>query len=77
MSAVRTFDLVVALTNGGPSQSTEVPAKFIMDSLFARQDLGLAIAAATVMLVTVMASPFPFSMPATSGRTAVRGPYDD
>ncbi|UXN75576.1 sugar ABC transporter permease [Devosia sp. A8/3-2] len=38
MGAVRTFDLVVALTNGGPGQSTEVPAKFIMDSLFARRD---------------------------------------
>ena len=59
MGAVRTFDLVVALTNGGPGQSTEVPAKFIMDSLFARQDLGLATAAATVMLVTVMAVTIP------------------
>lgn len=59
MGAVRTFDLVVALTNGGPGQSTEVPAKFIMDSLFARQDLGLATAGATVMLVTVMAIAVP------------------
>ena len=59
MGAVRTFDLVVALTNGGPGQSTEVPAKFIMDSLFARQDLGLATAGATVMLVTVMAVAVP------------------
>lgn len=59
MGAVRTFDLVVALTNGGPGQATEVPAKFIMDSLFARQDLGLATAGATVMLVTVMAVAVP------------------
>lgn len=59
MGAVRTFDLVVALTNGGPGQSTEVPAKFILDSLFARQDLGLATAGATVMLVTVMAVAVP------------------
>jgi glucose/mannose transport system permease protein len=59
MGAVRTFDLVVALTNGGPGQSTEVPAKFIMDSLFARPDLGLATAGATVMLFTVMAVTIP------------------
>jgi glucose/mannose transport system permease protein len=59
MGAVRTFDLVVALTNGGPGQSTEVPAKFIMDNLFGRQDLGLATAGATVMLVTVMAVAVP------------------
>lgn len=59
MGAVRTFDLVVALTNGGPGQATEVPAKFIMDNLFGRQDLGLATAGATVMLVTVMAVAVP------------------
>lgn len=59
MGAVRTFDLVVALTNGGPGQATEVPAKFIMDNLFARQDLGLATAAASVMLVTVLAVAVP------------------
>jgi len=59
MGAVRTFDLVIALTNGGPGQATEVPAKFIMDNLFGRQDLGLATAGATVMLVTVMAVAVP------------------
>lgn len=60
MNVVRTFDLVVALTNGGPGTATEVPAKFVMDNLFGRQDLGLATAGATVMLVTIAAVVAPF-----------------
>jgi len=42
MGVVKTYDLVVALTGGGPGSATEVPAKFIMDNLFERQNLGLA-----------------------------------
>ena len=52
---VKAYDLVVALTNGGPGIATELPAKFIMDNLFTRQNIGLATAAATVMLITVAA----------------------
>ena len=55
MGVIRTYDLVVAMTNGGPGTSTAVPAKFIVDNLFGRQSLGLATAGATVMLVTVLA----------------------
>ena len=33
----------------------EVPAKFVMDHLFERANVGLATACATVMLVTVIA----------------------
>jgi glucose/mannose transport system permease protein len=52
---VRVYDLVVALTNGGPGTATEVPAKFVMDFLFARQNLGLATAGSTIMLMSVLA----------------------
>ncbi|MCB8840427.1 carbohydrate ABC transporter permease [Aurantimonas sp. VKM B-3413] len=55
ISVVKAYDLVVALTNGGPGIATELPAKFIMDNLFTRQNIGLATAAATVMLITVAA----------------------
>ena len=55
ISVVRLYDLVVAMTNGGPGLGSEVPAKFIVDHLFERQNIGLATAAATVMLVTVLA----------------------
>jgi glucose/mannose transport system permease protein len=52
-SVVKLFDLVVAMTQGGPGISTEVPAKFVMDHLFERNNIGLATACATMMLVTV------------------------
>jgi glucose/mannose transport system permease protein len=52
---VRLYDLSVAMTNGGPGMASEVPAKFVMDHLFERGNLGLATAAATSMLITVAA----------------------
>jgi glucose/mannose transport system permease protein len=57
---VRLYDLIVAMTNGGPGLASEVPAKFVMDHLFERGNLGLATAAATSMLITVAAVVVPF-----------------
>jgi len=55
VSAVKVFDVVVAMTQGGPGLATEVPAKFIIDNLFGRANIGLASAASTVMLATALA----------------------
>lgn len=60
VGGVKVYDLVVALTNGGPGISSEVPAKFVMEFLFRRANIGLASAAATVMLITVMAVVVPY-----------------
>jgi len=49
------FDSVVAMTQGGPGTASEVPAKFIMDYLFGRANIGLASAASIVLLATVLA----------------------
>jgi glucose/mannose transport system permease protein len=54
LGVVKLYDLVVVLTGGGPGISSEVPAKFVMDNLFIRQNIGLATAAATVLLLTVL-----------------------
>src|SRR5215217_4310636 len=54
IQVARLYDLVVAMTRGGPGISSEVPAKFVMDHLFERNNIGLATAAATMMLVTVL-----------------------
>jgi glucose/mannose transport system permease protein len=51
---VKLYDAVVAMTQGGPGIASEVPAKFIMDYLFGRADIGLASAASMVLLVTVL-----------------------
>jgi glucose/mannose transport system permease protein len=52
---VKLYDLVVAMTLGGPGIATEVPAKFVMDHLFERNNIALGTAAATIMLITVIA----------------------
>ncbi|WBR99847.1 sugar ABC transporter permease [Pseudoduganella sp. SL102] len=52
---VKLFDAVVAMTQGGPGTASEVPAKFIMDYLFGRANIGLASAASMVLLLTVLA----------------------
>ena len=54
-AAVKLYDAVVAMTQGGPGIASEVPAKFIMDHLFGRANVALASAASTVMLLTVVA----------------------
>jgi glucose/mannose transport system permease protein len=55
VAVAKLYDLVVAMTHGGPGIATEVPAKFVMDHLFERNNIGLGTAAASVMLVTVVA----------------------
>ena len=54
VQVARLYDLVVAMTRGGPGIASEVPAKFVMDHLFERNNIGLATAAATMMLVAVI-----------------------
>ena len=55
VGVVKVFDVVVAMTQGGPGLASEVPAKFIIDNLFGRANIGLASAASTVLLITVLA----------------------
>lgn len=48
---VRLYDIVVALTDGGPGISTTVPAQYVYKYLFSG-NIGQGLAAATVMLMT-------------------------
>ncbi len=54
LSVVKLYELVVAMTGGGPGLATDVPALFIMDNLFQRHNIGLAGAAATIVLLLVL-----------------------
>jgi glucose/mannose transport system permease protein len=49
---VRLYDLVVALTQGGPGLFSEVPAKYVYDYMF-QGNLAQGLAASTIMLLTV------------------------
>ena len=55
VGVIRVFDLVIAMTGGGPGYSTDLPAKFVVDHLFDRANIGRASAAAVLMLLTVIA----------------------
>lgn len=72
VSVVKVYDVVVAMTQGGPGLASEVPGKFIMDNLFVRSNLGLASAASTVLLLTglVVLAPWMYAR----ARAARRGP---
>lgn len=53
--AIKSFDLVMALTGGGPGTATDVPAIFMYQFSFSRGQLGLGAASAVMMLMTVIA----------------------
>jgi glucose/mannose transport system permease protein len=58
--AIKSFDLVVALTGGGPGYSTELPATFMYSSTFSRNQVGVGAASAVIMLMTVAAIMVPY-----------------
>jgi len=58
--AIKSFDLVIVLTRGGPGYATDMPATFMYAMAFQRGRLGLAAASATIMLMTVMAIIVPY-----------------
>lgn len=58
--AIKSFDLVMALTGGGPGYATDVPAIFMFVMSFNRGQIGLGAASATMMLATVAAIVVPY-----------------
>jgi len=58
--SIKSFDLVMALTGGGPGYATDVPATFMYVMSFTRGQIGLGAASATMMLATVAAIVVPY-----------------
>jgi glucose/mannose transport system permease protein len=58
--SIKSFDLVMALTAGGPGFATDVPATFMYAMSFTRGQIGLGAASATVMLTMVAAIVVPY-----------------
>jgi len=58
--SIKSFDLVVALTNGGPVYSPTLPANFMYEMAFRRNQIGLGAASAMMMLATVAAIIVPY-----------------
>ena len=61
-TGIRTFDLVRALTGGGPGIATQLPALVVYDFMFQRGQLGRGSAAAVMMLLTLAAVLLPYGI---------------
>jgi glucose/mannose transport system permease protein len=71
--AIKTFDLVRALTGGGPGLATTLPALVVYDFMFQRGLLGRGSAAAVMMLGTLLVVLLPYAgYRAHIGRRAAR-----
>ncbi|PWQ96184.1 carbohydrate ABC transporter permease [Leucothrix arctica] len=58
--AIKSFDLIVALTGGGPGYATDVPATFMYTYAFTRGQIGVGSAASMMMLMAVVAIIVPY-----------------
>ncbi|MGP9499331.1 carbohydrate ABC transporter permease [Halomonas sp. AOP43-D1-4] len=58
--AIKSFDLVIALTGGGPGYATDLPATFMYAHAFNRAQIGLGSASAMLMLGGVLAILIPY-----------------
>lgn len=58
--AIKSYDLVVALTRGGPGFATELPSTFMYSTTFTRNQMALGATSAVVMLTTVAALIVPY-----------------
>ncbi|MCH2078241.1 MAG: sugar ABC transporter permease [Rhodobacteraceae bacterium] len=58
--AIKSYDLVIALTGGGPGNATAVPATFMYSYTFTRNQMGIGAASAVIMLMTIAAIMVPY-----------------
>jgi glucose/mannose transport system permease protein len=58
--AIKSYDLVIALTGGGPGRATELPATFMYSYTFTRNQMGVGAASAVIMLAMVASIMIPY-----------------
>lgn len=54
VAVVRVYDLIIAMTQGGPGIATQMPAVFVIEHITNRQNVGVGMAAATMMLMPIL-----------------------
>lgn len=60
IGVVKAYDIIVAMSNGGPGGSSYVPAYFAIQAYWVKSNLGFASAAATIMLLLTAILFLPF-----------------
>ncbi len=58
--AIKSFDLVMALTGGGPGYATDLPATYMYTMVYTRNQMALGSASAMMMLGAVLAILVPY-----------------
>jgi glucose/mannose transport system permease protein len=58
--AIKSYDLVVALTSGGPGGSAWLPSNFMYEYTFKRNEMAVGSASAVIMLMTISAIIVPY-----------------
>lgn len=51
--AIKSYDLVIALTGGGPGRATALPSTFMYSYTFQRNQMGIGAASAVIMLIAI------------------------
>lgn len=58
--AIKSYDLIIALTGGGPGNATELPSTFMYSYTFTRNQMSVGAASAVIMLMTIAAIIVPY-----------------
>ena len=58
--AIKSYDLVVALTGGGPGRATEMPATFMYSYTFTRNQMSVGASSAVIMLAMIASVIVPY-----------------
>jgi glucose/mannose transport system permease protein len=66
--SVKSFDLVVAMTAGGPGTASDLPATFMFSMIFQKNQLGTGAASAMMMLCVIVAVIVPYLYSELGGR---------
>ncbi len=52
--AIKSYDLIIALTGGGPGNATELPSTFMYSYTFTRAQMAVGSASAVIMFLTIV-----------------------
>jgi glucose/mannose transport system permease protein len=59
-NAIRTYDLIIVMTSGGPGRSTWLPSIFMYQYTFTRNEMGIGAASAIIMLLLIAIVVIPY-----------------
>lgn len=69
--AIKSYDLVISLTGGGPGRATEMPSTFMYSYTFTRNQMSIGAASAVIMLMMIASVIIPISMPSSTAAKTV------